>query len=138
MTLDRIATSLSHLLQKIEQLPIEQMAEDLQETFKGVNALVNSAELRGTVRSLNRTLEQTQALVKNLNTQAASVVVKVLDKAHETLASANDLLRQGSTARIELENSLKELSNAARSIRLIADYLERHPEALIKGKGGRR
>ena len=31
---------------------------------------------------------------------------------------------------------LKELAGAARSIRVFADYLERHPEALLRGKSG--
>jgi paraquat-inducible protein B len=33
-----------------------------------------------------------------------------------------------------MNNALKELSSAARSIRILADYLEQHPEALVKGK----
>jgi paraquat-inducible protein B len=38
----------------------------------------------------------------------------------------------------ELRKTLKELSSASRSIRNWADYLERHPEALIRGKGDYR
>jgi paraquat-inducible protein B len=34
-----------------------------------------------------------------------------------------------------LDQLLRELQIAARSIRVFADYLERHPEALITGKG---
>ena len=36
----------------------------------------------------------------------------------------------------QITTTLKELSAAARSIRVWADYLERHPEALLRGKGG--
>jgi paraquat-inducible protein B len=36
----------------------------------------------------------------------------------------------------ELSNTLLEVSRAARSVRVLADYLERHPEALIRGKQG--
>jgi paraquat-inducible protein B len=31
---------------------------------------------------------------------------------------------------------MQELTEAARSIRFLTDYLEQHPEALIRGKGG--
>jgi len=31
---------------------------------------------------------------------------------------------------------MTELSAAARSIRLLADYLNQHPESLLRGKGG--
>jgi paraquat-inducible protein B len=36
----------------------------------------------------------------------------------------------------ELYNALAEITAAARSIRVMSEYLERHPEALIKGKAG--
>jgi len=42
----------------------------------------------------------------------------------------------GSPVRYELVNALKELAGAMRSMRVLADYLERHPEALVQGKGG--
>lgn len=38
----------------------------------------------------------------------------------------------------EVQRMIRELTDAARSIRVMADYLERHPEALITGKGGKR
>jgi paraquat-inducible protein B len=37
--------------------------------------------------------------------------------------------------RAEIEDTLKEIKGAARSLRVLADYLEQHPEALLKGKG---
>jgi paraquat-inducible protein B len=37
-----------------------------------------------------------------------------------------------------LSRALQELSGAVRSLRIMADYLERHPDALIHGKGSRR
>ena len=46
MTLDRIATSVTHVLQKIEQIPIEQIAKDLQETMnlkRAVKTCIESA-----------------------------------------------------------------------------------------------
>jgi paraquat-inducible protein B len=63
----------------------------------------------------------------------------------ETLQTANSALRQAektlATAQniaadngYELNRALKELSASARTIRILADYLERHPEALLKGK----
>jgi len=45
-----------------------------------------------------------------------------------------NVLREDSPIYHELARTLQELSTAARSIRLMADYLERHPDALIKGK----
>ena len=50
-----------------------------------------------------------------------------------TMPTASSLIQcrvRNSTAR------LQEVSRAARSIRILADYLERHPEALVRGKTG--
>ena len=44
------------------------------------------------------------------------------------------MLATNATTRTELNRLLSELAEAARSIRLLADYLEQHPESIIKGK----
>ena len=49
---------------------------------------------------------------------------------------ASRLLSPDSTVSTELRKLLLELNESARSMRLLADYLERHPEALIRGKEG--
>jgi paraquat-inducible protein B len=59
-------------------------------------------------------------------------------QAEKTLLSIEDVVSEDSTVTTELKNSLRELSTAARSIRVWADYLERNPEALIRGKGAYR
>jgi paraquat-inducible protein B len=37
--------------------------------------------------------------------------------------------------RVKMNSALEEISGAARSLRLLMDYLERHPESLLRGKG---
>jgi paraquat-inducible protein B len=56
--------------------------------------------------------------------------------ARGTLDSANKLIEPNSALDQELANSLQEVSRAARGLRILADYLERHPEALLRGKQG--
>ena len=53
-------------------------------------------------------------------------------------ASANSLIAPGSETRQELKKALSELAEAARSLRLLADQLERQPESLIRGREARR
>ncbi len=36
----------------------------------------------------------------------------------------------------QLQHTMKEIAAAARSIRLLVEYLERHPEAMLQGKSG--
>ena len=59
-----------------------------------------------------------------------------IDNAGQAFANVADLTDANSKERAEMRNMLKELSEAARSIRVWSSYLERHPEALITGKGG--
>ena len=90
--------------------------------------IVNSAELAQALKHLNQALQQ-------VNTEATPALTATLKEAERTLSSAQEVLSQDSPTRQELRRLLGELSRAARSIRVMADYLERHPEALIKGKG---
>jgi len=80
---------------------------------------------------------QIDALVADirLTSQATREGVKM---AESTLKSAKGLMSNDSPVFMELTKTLKEFSAAARSIRVWADYLERHPEALISGKGAYR
>ncbi len=58
------------------------------------------------------------------------------DSARTTFDNAGKLVAPDSTLDTELDNALQEVSRAARGLRVLADYLERHPEALIRGKTG--
>jgi len=166
-SMDEITTSLTQLLRKLEKLPIEQIGNDLRDTVQGAKRLVNSAELQESIAALNQTLNQVQqfaatltqvitpelrSAVANLNTtlkhtrQLAQnfdkTVVPELDatlkEAQTTLKDIKDSISKDSPLYYELMRVLKELTGAARSIRVMADYLERNPDALIYGKGKRR
>jgi paraquat-inducible protein B len=67
-------------------------------------------------------------------THAIASLDKTLVQADGTLKSIDNLVAKDSPISQELQESLRELSDAARSLRVLADYLERHPEALLRGK----
>ena len=166
-SMEEITTSLTHLLKKLEKLPIEQIGDDLRDTLQGAKRLVNSAQLQEAVSALNQTLGQAQqfaatlnravtpelkSAVANLNTTLDytrklarnfdRTVVPELDAtlkaAQSTLNAIGGSVSKDSPLHYELMRVLKELSGAARSIHVMADYLERNPDALIYGKGKRR
>jgi paraquat-inducible protein B len=60
----------------------------------------------------------------------------MLVTAQRTLGNASTLTAPSSSQVQQLGNTLQEVSRAARSVRVLADYLERHPEALLRGKKG--
>jgi paraquat-inducible protein B len=59
-----------------------------------------------------------------------------LASAKTTLGNVNDIVRPDSAQGQQLSDALSEVSRAARSLRVLADYLEQHPEALVRGKSG--
>jgi len=60
-----------------------------------------------------------------------------LDKAKITLGAVNNFVGERSDTRHKLNRTLDEIGAAAKSLKSFLDYLERHPEALLQGKGGR-
>jgi paraquat-inducible protein B len=59
----------------------------------------------------------------------------IANNLQESMHSLNITLKESQeTIIFDVENTLREVSEAARAVRLLAEYLEQHPEALIKGK----
>jgi len=67
-------------------------------------------------------------------THALANLDKTIVQADGTLKSIDTMFAKDSPMSQELQDTLRELSDAARSLRVLADYLERHPEALLRGK----
>ena len=60
-----------------------------------------------------------------------------LEQAQKTLATAQEAVEDRSPLQFQIQDTLQEVSGAARAIRNLSDYLERHPEAVLFGKGGK-
>jgi paraquat-inducible protein B len=137
-TLEEITASLTQLLNKLENFPLEQIGSNLKETMQGFNELSHSIELRGAIENLNNTIGQAQLLVTDINDTIAPQLKKAIDQVNQTLATADDLLDSDSPLSLELRQTLREFTYMARSVRSMVDYLERHPETLIHGKKQKR
>ena len=130
-----ITARVNQLLGKLETVPIEQIGKDLGDTLKNVKGLSESKELLQAVQALNETLQETRQLVQNLDSKIAPEISSTLDQAQKTLVSVEGILGQDSPLQHEMRQAFMELGEAARSVRILVDYLERHPNALIYGKG---
>jgi len=134
--MEEITTSLTQLLKKLERLPIEQIGKDLRDTVSGAKRLVNSPDLQKSAAVLNETLNEAQKFVAALNTGVAPELKSAVSNLNAALIQAQKLARSlNSNVAPQADRTLKELQSAARSIKVWAEYLERHPEALIRGKG---
>jgi len=134
--MEEMTTSLTQLLNKFEKLPIEQIGNDLRDTVAGAKQLINSPDLQKSITALNETLGQAQKFVATLNTGVAPEMKTAVSNLNSALIQAQKLTKSlNSNVAPQLDRTLKELQAAARSIKVWAAYLERNPEALIRGKG---
>jgi paraquat-inducible protein B len=139
-----VATAATNLVNRLNSIPFETIGKNLDQTLAGVNALVNDKQLGETVTELRATLASTQTLVNNLNhglTPAMQRLPAIAAGLEDTVNRTDKLVASvqngyGGDSRFSRDVSqlLMQLSDAARSIRVLADLLSRHPEALIRGR----
>ncbi len=133
------------ILGRVEALPLEQMAGQLEELLTAAATTLNRPEV-------GEILQQTQSSLVAFNRLLASSegqLSSVTSGLNETLQQLNQLLQQAektlqqvetgvlseeSELRYQLFDTLNEVDRAARSIREVAEYLERHPDALLLGR----
>lgn len=182
-----IQSGLAQLGKKIEQLPLDEIANDLRSSLKGINEFVNSPEFgkslhyfkqvlrdaRNFVRHLDAkvdplfdrvddvlvnidsqieplatgiktTVEDTDELIRNVNKRIGPIQADLnkttaslraaLNSAESALTEIDQMVEDDSEVRYYIDVFLREMTMAARSVRTLANYLERNPDALLRGK----
>ena len=132
-TLDEFRRTATNVLEELRKLPLDKIAHELLETLKGTKRLANSPDLIQAVQTFSKTLEDVQKLTYDVNQTIESLATST-EKTLEAARSALEVADPNSPTAVNLANTLEELSAAARSIRVLADYLEQHPESLVHGK----
>ncbi|MHC4591919.1 MAG: MlaD family protein [Planctomycetota bacterium] len=124
------------------------LSERTEQLLEHTDQLVQNADSRvsSVATSVEEAMGSARELVKDVDTQVEPVTAELmaaseaaraaLEQATETLSAAEGLAGDDPAVRHVITSALRELAAAARSIRTVAEYLERHPEALIRGKGG--
>jgi len=139
-----LTTSLSALMAKVNAIPFEQIGANANGALAGLNGILAGPELKQTIASLTTTLQEVQGLVKHADAGMTPLFKRLPEMSADlqaTLARANHLVGSadsgyGSNSQFQrdLERLMAQLNDTARSIRLLADFLDRHPEALIRGR----
>ena len=122
-TLPNLEAKITGILAKLDKIPYEAIGIDIKKTIEtldkaiediasGIDPALQSAlaELRRALASANRVLKDTGAT----------------------------LLGKDAPGQLALRDALQEVARAARSVRVLSDYLERHPGALLRGKSGEK
>ncbi|MFP4279413.1 MAG: intermembrane transport protein PqiB [Halochromatium sp.] len=133
-----VTTKVKNILTEIEALPLTQIGADLSGILASTRELVDAEATQQTLADLERTIADLRSVSGQLDATLAPELDRVLRQAGQTLVSVNGLIGPDGPLSGETLRTMRELSAAARSIRTFADYLDRHPEALIQGKGGRQ
>jgi paraquat-inducible protein B len=138
-TLETLQQSLLNVVAKLDRFPIEALGEQSQRTLKDVDQAVNRADT--TLDQLGTTLQHADALIGQLDKGVAPELRamvqearRAVDAANRAFSSIGGTLGAQSPLQSDARAALTEVSNAARSLRVLADYLERHPESLLRGK----
>jgi paraquat-inducible protein B len=150
--LDDIANKLLLAIEGIEKFvnapDLKETMASLNETIKDAGALLRHIDDHVTpiASGIVGTTQDARAVLANINKQVPRLTSGLdetltatrlaLEQASKALRAVEDVAGDNSQVRYELANALKEMTGMARSIRVMADYLDRHPEALIRGKSG--
>lgn len=121
---------------KLGQLPLQQIGENVRAITARIRSLVSSPQLSDSLHHLDDTMQGIDTMVQQVKPQVPQIVASlrraadqmdgIADAAHEAIG--------GPDVQGGLTQTADEVTRAARSVRSLADYLERHPEALIRGK----
>jgi paraquat-inducible protein B len=110
-TLQSLQDSMSRLVTKLNAIPFEAIGKNTQLTLQNANSLLS-----------------------HLDTEVVPQAKDTLSAARGTMNSANSALQPDSALQQNVADAMGQLAQTAAAVRTLADYLERHPEALVRGK----
>jgi paraquat-inducible protein B len=129
-TMANLESKLTSILTKIDSMPLGAIGIDLK------NALV----------TLDQTLKDAGTLMNSVNVQLVPQGTKTLEELRRAIGDADRVVTNANATLFgadspvpqDMRDAIQEVTRAARSVRVLVDYLERHPEALIRGKPGEK
>jgi paraquat-inducible protein B len=117
-SLDDIQDSVGSIARKLNKIPFDQLSSRLVNTLGSLEQISKSAD----------------RLLRNVDANLAPQATATLKEAQEAMKNAKELLSQDAPLANDLGATLLQVSRAAKSISALVDYLERHPESLLRGK----
>jgi paraquat-inducible protein B len=144
-TSQQVMRTVRSAVEKFEALPLDDIVAKLDSVVAGVDHLVNESDLDEAISNFNlaliearKAVADTRKLVQNVDGQVGPVAesaVAALGEAQTLLADAGAAVEPDSALALQLGTTLREVTEAARALRLLADYLERNPNSVVFGRG---
>jgi paraquat-inducible protein B len=131
------------VLEKLARIRFEEIGAGLEKTLK--NASDAGATLQDTLRAvsgatatLQKTLEGADGAIRQLSPTAQSALLEVqasLKALQGTMGELDrNLMQPDAPLQRSASQALGEVQRAARALRVLGDYLQQHPESLLRGK----
>jgi len=112
--LDETIASLSDIMSKIDKMPLQQIGENVNKLLVTTNGTIGDPAVKQSLTSLAATLKA----------------------ANQTLSTVNDTYGNDSDFERSLQQVLDEANETLRSIKILSDYLNQHPQSLLLGRSG--
>jgi paraquat-inducible protein B len=121
-----VEAKVTSIVAKLDKLPLDAIGDDL----------------RKALASLDQTLQDTGKAVNRIDAELTPGLKTTIEELRGAIAAADRVLKNTDATLVgkdaagqqDLRDALQEIARAARSLRVLSDYLERHPESLIRGK----
>jgi paraquat-inducible protein B len=118
---------------------LKQTLDDVRVLVQNLNDRVGpvAETIEGTVKDVQKVVKHIDEKVVPISNgieQSLTAAHGALQQMQETLANMEKMTASNSTLKYQLAEMMEQISSAARSLRIMADYLERHPEGLLRGK----
>ncbi|WP_233161378.1 MULTISPECIES: intermembrane transport protein PqiB [unclassified Achromobacter] len=110
--LDQLQQQITNIVNKIEKIPFDKIGNDLSTTLTAASRLMNKLD--------KQVAPEAQAMIKQAS--------KSLNDISTMLSSDNGVLANS-------DRAIQELTRAARSLRVLSEFLQVNPEALLRGRG---
>ena len=154
-TIPELEAKLSSIVAKLDQLPLDEIGAQVTQALGTLNVTLKDAsttlnklntdvtpELKQALEDLRRMIANADGMLTNNVAVTLKQVDTTLEELRAPIATADSVLKSTDAALLgkdaplqqDLRNALEEVTKAARSLRILMDYLEQHPESLIRGK----
>jgi hypothetical protein len=114
-TLSELQPQIAEIVQKVSKIPFDDIGRDLRTTLQRTSSAIGqlTPDAQKTLAEVQRTLGRAQTTFENLD---------------------RNVTDPNSPVQRSLEDTLLELQRTSRALRVLSDYLQQHPEALLRGK----
>jgi paraquat-inducible protein B len=128
-----LASAIASVASKMDRFPLDELGKDARTALRSADDLLKAVNTDVTP-DLRQTLQSGTKLLQRLDTETAVEMRTTLVDARKALVSADKLLSAEAPLQTDTREAMQEIARAAHAFRILADYIERNPQALLLGK----